>query len=151
MKWQLHEWQDLRTGASWKLGTVRKTWAVESPRFVILAIQTDKNVTVKRDCTLLNPININQVHLSLNSEYSPNEILIHDFSKNGFMQAHINYPDFYNSYAGERQPPLQDYAAFTTHCSFVIDCLRRKDSMKSIIIEIKLDVGAREEIVRYLS
>lgn len=144
MRWEIHELPALKTGATREIWSVKTSSALESPRFVIVAFQTDRTVNSAKDPTLFDHINITNIRLSLNSDYWPNERMMLDFSKNDFMQAYKNYADFSYSYCGEKRPLLLDYVAFHSHCLFVIDCSRREDSMKSSTVDIKLDIETKD-------
>lgn len=145
MKWELHELPALKTGSTREIWAVKTTSAVESPRFVIVAFQTDRNANPAKDPTMFDHINITNIQLMLNSDYWPNERMNLDFPKNDYMQTYKNYVNFYHSYVGDKQHSLLlDYVAFKTHCLFVIDCSRREASMKSTTVDIKLDIEAAE-------
>lgn len=143
MKWELHELPALKAGATREIWAVKTTSSVESPRFVIVGFQTDRNANPKNDPTAFDHINISNIRLTLNSEYWPNERMDLDFATSDFMQAFKNYTAFYQSYSGEARPSLLDYVAFKTHTLFVIDCSRREESIKSSTVDIKVDIEAK--------
>lgn len=142
MKWELHELPSLKTGATREIWSVKTTSAVESPRFVIVAFQTDRHANLTKDPTYFDHVNITNIRLMLNSDYWPSEQMQLDFSKNDFAVAYKNYANFYRSYAGEKIPLLLDYLSFKTHCLFVIDCSRREDTLKSSTVDVKVEMSA---------
>lgn len=144
MKWEFHELPALKAGTTRQIWSVKTSSALESPRFVIVAFQTARNVNSAKDPTQFDHLNISNIRLSLNSDYWPNERMNLNFLKNDFGFAYKNYAEFYQSYAGVKKPVLLDYAAFKTHCMYVIDCSRRDDGMKSSTVDIKLDIEAAE-------
>lgn len=145
-KWEIHELPSLKADATREIWAVKTSSAVESPRYVIVGFQTNRNGNTKTDPTQFDHINISNIRLSLNADYWPHERMILDFEKHEFSEAHKNYTTFCQSFNGMMSNfhPLLDYVAFKTHCLFVIDCSRREDSVKSSTIDIKLDIEAQK-------
>lgn len=141
-KWELHELPALKTGATREIWTVKTSSAEESPRYMIIAFQTNKYGKISENPIEFDHVNISNIRLSLNSDFWPNERMTLDFSKNEFSEAYKNYADFNVSYS-ETKHPLVSYVEFKTRPLFVIDCSRREESMKSSMVDIKLDIEAQ--------
>lgn len=141
-KWKLHELPALKTGATREIWSVKTSSAEESPRYIIIAFQTNRYGNLSANPTEFDHINITNIRLTLNSDYWPNERMALDFSKNEYSEIYKTYTDFYPSYADQKHP-LVDYVAFKTRPLFVIDCSRREESMKSSTVDIKLDIEAQ--------
>lgn len=140
-KWELHELPALKTGAQREIWTVKTSSAEQSPRYIIIAFQTDRYGKISANPTEFDHVNISNIRLSLNSDYWPNERMTLDFSKNEYSEAYKSYTDFYSSYSNKKHP-LIEYVAFKTRPLFVIDCSRREESMKSSMVDVKVDIEA---------
>lgn len=142
-QWELHELPALTTG-----GTTKEIWSVktctnvESPRYVIVAFQTDKKDKKTQDVTLFDNIDISNIKLSLNSEYYPYEDMKLNFTSKKYSEAYYMYTQFSKLFASNNKPIL-DFAAFTDRALFIIDCSKRNDSIKSSTVDIKLEIESR--------
>lgn len=140
-KWQFHGLPNLTTGTTREIWAVRTCTDLESPRYVIVAFQTDRKDSPKGNCSQFDHLNISDVRLTLNGEYYPVERARNDFAKNNFTEVHFNYTEFVTSYTNNVQrKPLLDYTAFKTHPMFVIDCSKRATHIKNMTVDVKLDI-----------
>jgi hypothetical protein len=143
-KWALHELPSLKEGATEEVWSVKTCATVESPRYVIVAFQTNRRDIFTTDPTYFDNVDITNLALHLNTEYYPHERMKLDFANNHFIEAFHNYTDFYPSYTTTPQKPtLLDYAAFKNHAIFVIDCSKRNEAMKSPTTDIKLHMESK--------
>lgn len=144
-KWTLHELPALTVDAKREIWQIQTCAAVECPRYVIVAFQTNKLDNPDMDPTMFDHINVTDVRLILNGEYYPHERLRFDFSKNDYVEAFYNYTEFASSYKNitEKQI-LLDYAVFKNHAIFVIDCSKRIEPLKTTTVDVKLDIEVAE-------
>nr|CAH7717036.1 unnamed protein product [Callosobruchus chinensis] len=142
-KWELNELPSITKDAKREIWAVKTSTAVQRPRYVIVFFQTDKRDNVGADPTLFDHVNINNIRLSLNGEYWPNERSQLDFSGNHFAEAFFNYTEFCPSYTNSMQKNvLLDYASFKNRSLFVIDCSKQEETMKSSTMDVRLDIEA---------
>lgn len=144
-QWELHELPSLTSG-----GTTKEIWSVktctnvESPRYIIVAFQTNRKDQQSQDVTLFDNINISNIRLTLNSEYYPYEDMKLDFNSKKYHEAYYMYTQFSKLFASNNNnKPLLDYADFHSRALFVIDCSKRNDSIKSSTVDVKLEIESR--------
>lgn len=147
-KWQYHELPQLTTGATKEVWAVRTSTAIESPRYVILAFQTNRRDAEEKDNTRFDNINLLDLRIMINGEYYPLESMHLDFENNNFVEAHHNYTQFYLSYKNDHihtKQALLDYWSFKNHAVFVIDCSRRNETLKSSTVDVKVAIEAKKD------
>lgn len=144
-QWDLHMLPALTAGATKEIWAVKTTSSIESPRYVIVCFQTDRQDKLDNDPTYFDNINISNIRLTLNGESFPNERMRLNFAKNDYIEAHYKYTEFYPSYMNCIQKhSLLDYDKFKNRALFVIDCSRRDESMKSTTVDVRLDIEAAQ-------
>lgn len=140
-KWELHELPSLKQGSTREIWTIKTCSDEESPRFVIVAFQTDRHDNSKNDPNIFDSLDISNIRLTMNSDYWPTERMKLNFSKGDYGEAYLDYVNFNASYANQKHPML-DYTAFKTHCLFVIDCSHRDEKI-STTVDVKLDIESK--------
>ena len=144
-KWELHELPALTSGAEKEIWSVKTTPAVECPRYVIVAFQTNRKDNLKENPTLFDPINVRNIKVQLNGEYFPYESMGLNFDKNKYAEAFHNYAEFPSTFLNcIKQQPLLTYSAFKNRTLFVIDCSRRDESLKSSTVDVKVEIEAND-------
>lgn len=144
-KWEFHELPQLTENAQKEVWSVKTATALESPRYVILAFQTDKRGNATSNASQFDHIDISDIRVMLNNEYYPAERMRLDFEHNHFVEAHYNYTEFYSSFKGSHdKDPLLDYTTFKDRALFVVDCSRRNDPIKMSTVDVKVDIEARK-------
>ncbi|KAJ8977826.1 hypothetical protein NQ317_011910 [Molorchus minor] len=134
-----------RMGIAWELpsltnGTTKEIWSVktcsnmESPRYIIVAFQTNRKEQKKRDVTFFDNIEISNIRLTLNSEYYPYEDMKLDFSSKKYHEAYFMYTQFSKLFASNNKPA--GYKDFNSRALFVIDCSKRNDAIKPSTAEL---------------
>ncbi|CAG9817195.1 unnamed protein product [Phaedon cochleariae] len=118
---------------------------MERPWFVIVCFQESESDNAEADATHFDNTSIVSIRLSLNGGYWPNERMQLDFAKQDYTLAYYNYTRFYSNYPhSTKVHSILDYEEFKQHALFVIDCSRQKETMKSSIVDIKLEIEADE-------
>ena len=139
-QWELHELPALTNG------TMKEIWSVktctESPRYIIMAFQTNKKDQKMQDVTEFDNIDVSNIKLMLNSEYYPYEDMKLDFSSRKYSEAYYMYTQFSKLFASNNKPML-DFTAFSNRALFVIDCSKRNDSIKSSTVDVKIEIESR--------
>ncbi|KAJ8912313.1 hypothetical protein NQ315_014595 [Exocentrus adspersus] len=144
-QWELHMKPSLPQGSTHDVWPIKTTSVMESPRYVIVCFQTDKQDKLTADPTYFDNVNITNIRLTLNGESFPNERMRLNFEKNDYAEAHYRYTEFFPSYMSRMQKRfLLDFKAFKARTLFVIDCSRRDESMKPSTVDVRLDIEASE-------
>lgn len=141
-KWELHELPALTKNSRKEIWAVKTSAAVETPRYIIVGFQTNRKENKTSNPTNFDHIDISDVRLILNGEYFPFERLRLNFKENDYIEAYNSYTEFYPSYKNDREKrPLLDYKDYKENATlFVIDCSRRNESIKTSMVDVKLDI-----------
>ncbi|XP_018405104.1 PREDICTED: uncharacterized protein LOC108781588 [Cyphomyrmex costatus] len=136
--------------------TTKHSWAIktatqlEKPRYVILALQTNKKNNMSAHKTFLDSCKLTNVKLYLNSEFFPYDDLNLDFDKNRTAILYDMFVHFRTSYyqiLRERSETLFKPDAFKNMFSMVIiDCSRQNESVKSGTVDVRLEFEFKENV-----
>lgn len=139
--------------------TRKHTWSIktssqiEKPRFVIVALQTNRKHNSEMSMAEFDHCNVRDVRVFLNSTYFPYEGLNVSFSDDKFSLLYEQYARFQQCYYGRRSEPLMTLKEFKDVAPlFVIDCSRQHESLKGSIdvrIEIETDVEIPDQTAAY--
>ncbi|KAJ8977252.1 hypothetical protein NQ317_007429 [Molorchus minor] len=143
-QWEYHELPSLTNGTSKEIWSIKTCTNLESPRYVIVAFQTNLKDNKSEDITYFNNLNISNIKLNINSEYYPYEDMKLDFDARKYADAYYMYTQFYKSFASDNNYPILDFIAFKSRTLFVIDCSKRNDAIKTSTIDIKLEIESRK-------
>lgn len=145
--WDLYEYPALPT-------TDKHMWSIKTsnnlnkPRYVIVGFQTDRDRSITKNASFFDHCEISDVKVHLNSESFPYENMNLNFGQGLYMQAFINYAMFKKSYyynGSDHQHTLFDYADFKRNGPlFVIVCSRQNESIKSSMVDIRLEITAKD-------
>ena len=145
--WQLYEYPELpqTTKHSW---TVKTSSQLETPRYVIIAFQTDRRNNITKSASQFDHCNIRSLKLYLNAESYPYENLNVNFAKNAFAQVYDMYAKFASSFfSSDRSQPLLSMTDFKTKAPlFVIDCSKQNEQMKSSQVDMRLELETHDKI-----
>lgn len=138
--WELHEYPTLpqTTRQSW---TVKTSSQLEKPRFVVLAFQTDRKNNLKKDMSLFDACDLQNIKLYLNSQYYPYDNIHGDQAI--FYEM---FTRFQNSYYGNNSNTSSVVSLETFKSKtplYVIDCSRQNDSIKSGPVDVRLEFEAK--------
>ncbi|XP_066584067.1 uncharacterized protein [Prorops nasuta] len=144
--WNLYEYPLLQS-------STKHTWAVkastqlEKPRFIILALQTNRKDQISNQSYIFDHCNISNVHLYLNSESYPYDNLNIDFDKNNFSLLYLMYSKFKSVYYGLQEDNLLTLNKFKNIALLiVIDCSRQVESIKNGTVDIRIDFECKKDI-----
>lgn len=142
-KWTIHELPQLTTGSNRQIWPIKTSTALECPRYIIVAFQTNLRDDITKDPTKFNNCYVSDIRVLLNGEYYPVERQQNNFLKEQYVEAYYNYSQFYQSFMNDSSLPIcpfLDYKNFSNRCLFVIDCSTRNEPFKSSTVDIKLDI-----------
>lgn len=137
--WDLYEYPLLST-------TTNHTWSVktsnqlEKPRYVILALQTNRKNQKDKDYSRFDHCNLSDVKLHLNSDSFPYDDMNLGFSLNRYALLYTMYSNFQESFYGRNSNPLLTPSNFGTNVPIVmIDCSHQNETVKSGPVDIRLE------------
>lgn len=145
--WDLYEYPALPL-------TDKHTWSIKTsnnlnkPRYVIVGFQTGRDHVIAQNASKFDHCQITDLKVHLNSESFPYENMNLNFESNLYMQAFINFAMFKKSYYhndSDQQHSLTNYNDFKTNVPlFIIDCSRQNEAIKSSMVDIRLEITARQ-------
>ena len=123
------------TSFTWRL-SVRS--APERPRFIIIALQTDRGHDQKKDPAAFDHCSVKNMHVVLNSDRYPTNDYNADFAKKSISRFYKDACDFIPKYSGVFNAQCNigpaDYA--TLYPLFVFDVSRQSERLKSGIVDV---------------
>lgn len=143
--WDLYEYPLLPKTRkhTWSIKTSSQT---EKPRFVIIALQTNRKHNAGMSMAEFDHCNVRDVRVFLNSSYYPYEGLNINFSDNKFLLIYEQYARFQQYYHGRRSEPLLSLKDFKDIAPlFVIDCSRQQEMLKGSI-DVRVEIETDQEI-----
>lgn len=143
--WELYEYPVLPT-ATKHVWTVKTSNQLEKPRFVILALQTNRKNQRTVNASRFDHCNLSNVKLFLNSQYYPYGNLNLDINRNQYSILYDMYTHFQNAYYGVEKPkPMLSKTDFITHIPlFVIDCSKQSETLKMAPVDVRLEFESRD-------
>lgn len=144
--WDMYEYPVLpiTTHHSW---TIKTSTQLEKPRYVILALQTDRQNQKEKDASLFDHCKLTDVKVHLNSESFPYEDLNIKFDKNRYAVLYEMYSKFQPSYYGRSCQPLLTCEQFKNLAPIiVIDCSRQNETIKTGPVDVRLEFKTLENI-----
>lgn len=133
--WDLHEYPTLpqTTKISWAL---RTTTALETPRFVVLAFQTNRKNQIKQDASLFDSCDLTEFKVYLNDRAFPYLNI-----KGESSTIYDLYARFQGSYNQDgKSYPLMNRSDFKKSTIYVIDCSHQELSVKNGTVDLKVDL-----------
>lgn len=128
----------------------RNIWAIKTsnnlhkPRYIIFGLQTDRNAVVSRDSIMFDHCNLTQVKLYLNADCYPYENTSVNFGQGKTSLLYHMYSTFRESYYHDQtdvSDSVLSMADFiTTYPLCVFDCSRQNESVKSSLVDVRLDI-----------
>lgn len=139
--WDLYEYPAL-PNTNHHIWNVKTTSQMEKPRYIILALQTNKRNLLKGNPTNFDHCNVTNVKAYLNSDAYPCEDLNLSFDKNNYSLLYNMYCDFqktfYNRLVAE---PLLTRDAFKSQATiFIIDCRHQSEIIKNGPVDIRIEI-----------
>lgn len=126
---------------SWRIRTMLQ---MEKPRYVILGFQIDRK-KIESDASKFDHCNLSSVKLYLNSDSYPHTPLNIDFEQNSFELLYRAYVNLRPHLTGKSIDPLFNREEFKESAPLVvIDCSRQNESIKSSVVDIRLEFEAKK-------
>lgn len=132
--------------------TTKHTWAIktssqlEKPRFMVLALSTDRKQKSEADFSRFDHCNLREVRVFLNSTYFPYENLNVKFEHDNYALLYEQYTRFQQSYHGRRAEPLLNIQDFKSCALFVLDTSRQNDRLKTGPIDVRIEIESDTQI-----
>lgn len=144
--WDLYEYPLLSTTTNhnWSVKTSNQ---LEKPRFVILALQTNRKNQKEKDFVKFDHCNLIDVKLHLNSESYPYDDMNLRFVENRYALLYSMYANFQQNYYGRDPEPLYAKDQFLLYAPIVvIDCSHQNESIKTGPVDVKLEFETSENM-----
>jgi hypothetical protein len=124
---------------------VQTTTHLERPRYVLLAMQTNRKNIATADAFGFDHCKLRNVKLYLNEEAFPYENLNLNISKNNAAQLFEMYCNFRESYYGSTSEPLLKQRQFISELPLVVlDCSIQNEAVKSGAVDVRIEIEAEE-------
>lgn len=146
--WELYEHPTLPTNDK-HIWSVKTSSQVNTPRYIIIAFQTNRNNNIKADKSVFDHCELRDVKVYLNSISYPYENLNIDFVKNQYAVLYEMYSRFQESYYHDklRSSPLITFGNYKSIAPLiVIDCSRQNEAIKKSIIDIRIEIQTKVNI-----
>lgn len=144
--WELYEYPALPQTDK-HIWSVKTSSHLNKPRYVIVGFQTGRTNTAAMDASVFDHRDVSDVKLHLNSESYPYENMNLNFDQNHYITAYLNFAKFQDSYyqGQQRNGTAWSYGQFKERPTlFVIDCSRQNESIKSSMVDVRLEISARK-------
>ncbi|XP_068989257.1 uncharacterized protein [Neodiprion pinetum] len=143
--WELYEYPSL-------LATTKHVWTVKTstylqkPRVVMLGFQMNRTRKAGKNASHRDHCNINDVKLSLNSEYYRYGDLNLDMSHNRFALLYEVYANLQATYHDKESEPLLTKSEFLQHDPLIfIDCSKQNKALKSGPVDIRIEFKTKNK------
>lgn len=135
--------------------TTRHTWSVKTtsrvnkPRYVVVAFQTNRNNIVASNASMFDHCNITNVKLHLNNERYPYDDMNLNFIENNFAELYHMFQNIQRTYYNDTScinPWNVDLMGFLQRPVFAFDCTRSDESIKSGMVDVRVEIEASQNI-----
>lgn len=143
--WELFEYPILPQTDK-HIWSVKTSSHVNKPRYIILALQTDKRNQAAADGSHFDHCDVSDVKVTLNSEVYPYENLNLNFGANIYAVLYDMFLRFMSSYYNDRTitTPLLDLKTFKEKGTlYVFDCSRQNETLKHGIVDLRINIQSR--------
>lgn len=151
--WELYEHPAL-TANDKHIWSVKTSSQVNTPRYIIIGFQTNRNNQIKADKSIFDHCQLTDLKVYLNSISYPYENLNIDFDKNKYSVLYDMYTRFQESFYHDRMQslPLLTLSNFKDVAPLVaIDCSRQNEALKKSVIDIRIELQTKENICQQTS
>ena len=118
----------------------------EKPRYIILALQTDKLNQQTHNSATFNHCNIKNAHVELNSERYPEYDLNLDFGRGQYTLGYNLLTEYFNNVIGKEHCPIKLYHFKTMYPLLVFDVSKQSERLKNSVTDIKIKMNFRENV-----
>jgi hypothetical protein len=127
---------------------VQTTTHVERPRYVLLALQTDKRNDALANAWSFDHCQIRNVKVYLNEKSFPYENLNLNFPKRNFALLYEMFCKFRESYYGKDPAPLVNQIDFIRKTPLIIiDCSKQNEAVKTGAVDVRIEIEAEEDFL----
>lgn len=143
--WDLYELPRMpeTTRSSWN---VKTTTQLTKPRYVIVAFQTNRN-QIAEDPAVFDHCNVSDIKLYLNNERYPYDDLNLNFPQSDYHELFNMWSKVQQTYyngTSNYNPADISVANFGNTPIFVFDCSRSDESVKNSMVDVRIEMEARE-------
>lgn len=143
-RWELHELPSLRTTIK-DIWTVKTSNALERPRYVIIAYQTNRRDVASKNPSEFDHCNIRNIKLYLNSHSYPYTPMNLDIENDDYSLAYLMYNQFQTSYYNKSEAsPILTFEQFKSNMLYVFDVSKQNETFKSSAIDLKIEMEANQ-------
>lgn len=146
MHWELHELPLLNqtTDHSWTIKTATK---METPRYAILAFQTNRKNNYTVEASYFDHINLMNAKLYLNGVPYPYDNINANIAENHIEKLYQMYAHFQSSYYGTEDRPLKAIKDFSKNYFMVVfDCSKQDETLKTGSVDVRLEWETRNNV-----
>lgn len=137
--WDMYEYPVLPE-TSQHTWTVKTSNQLEKPRYVILALQTDRRNQKGKDASNFDHCKLTDIKVHLNSISFPYDDLDLKFDQDRFALLYDMYCKFQSAYYTRKEQPLLSPNEFKNNAPIiVIDCAHQNESIKSGPVDVRLE------------
>lgn len=135
--------------------TTRHTWSVKTtsqvnkPRYVVIALQTNRNNVINRNASHFDHCNISNVKLYLNNERFPYDDFNLNFGDGNFGELFYLFQNIQQTYYNGTSvinPIDVQLDGFLLRPVFAFDCTRTDESVKNGMVDVRIELEASENI-----
>ncbi|XP_055842535.1 uncharacterized protein LOC129909483 [Episyrphus balteatus] len=138
--WEMYEYPTLPTNTD-HLWTVKTSSQLEKPRYVIIALQTDRKNQRNKDASKFDHCEVSNLKVHLNSECYPREDLNVKYKLDQYAILYEMYSKFQQSYYQKQSQPLLSRQNFKNIAPIiVVDCSRQNESIKTGPVDVKVEL-----------
>lgn len=146
--WDLYEYPSLPRSTK-NIWSVKTTSHVNTPRYIIIAFQTNRNNQIASDSSVFDHCNLRNIRVFLNSECYPYENMSLNFTDKKYSILYHMYSKFQQSFYHDRSSssPILNVANFAEIAPLVvIDCSRQEESYKKSVVDIRIEIETNEAV-----
>ncbi|KAK5647554.1 hypothetical protein RI129_002446 [Pyrocoelia pectoralis] len=130
---------------------LKHTWVIktatslETPRYLIIGFQTDRDGKVDQDASKFDHCDIKNVRVFLNTERYPYDNLNINYGNNRYATLYEMYAKFQSSYYDTENRPLFTPQQFKESAPLiVVDCSNQKEGLnsKSVVLRVEFETNS---------
>lgn len=148
--WELYEYPTLPI-TDRQVWTVKTSTQLNTPRYIILGFQTDRNNKIAKNKSHFDHCQFNDIKVYLNSESYPYENLDINFESDQYAVLYDMYCRFQKVYYHDQHysvaAPILSFEKFKSVAPLiVIDCTHQNEALKKSVIDIRMVIQMRANV-----
>jgi hypothetical protein len=128
---------------TWPLGIKSSP---ESPRWIIVGFQTKKKDNQLANASIFDHVDVNRIHVTLNSRRYPEEDYNLSFPENKYTRAYRDAKAFLNTFYGSNLSGLACPEYKDLYPLFVFDVSKQSEKMKNSVTDIQVKATFKTQI-----